>query len=137
MSRPSYQPGSTPFARKLRLDATFPERLLWSRLRRRALGVRFLRQRPVGRYVVDILAPEAGVAVEVDGRSHEGRGAHDAAREAFLTDHGLRVLRVTNDEVLEDLDAVVERISAALCPPEASGGEGLGELGGPERRRSE
>ena len=120
MARPPYEPDSTPFARRLRREATFPERLHWSRLRRRRLGTRFLRQRPVGRYVVDFLAPEAGLAVEVDGRSHEGRFSHDAARDAYLEQQGFRVLRVTNDEVLADLDGVTERIHAALSSEEPS-----------------
>ncbi|MEL6616902.1 MAG: DUF559 domain-containing protein [Bacteroidota bacterium] len=123
MSRPRYEPDTTPFARDLRRDATFPERLLWSRLRCRALGVKFLRQRPVGRYVVDFLAPESGLAIEVDGRSHDGRWAHDAARESFLREQGVRVLRLTNDEVLADLDEVVARIVAALESLQASGDE--------------
>ncbi len=114
MPRPHYEPEAVPFARHLRREATFPERLLWARLRRRALGVRFLRQRPVGRYVVDFLAPDASLAVEVDGRSHDGQGAHDEARTASLEAQGLRVLRIPNDDILADLDAVVARIHAAL-----------------------
>ena len=101
-------------ARALRREATFPERLLWARLRRHALGVAFRRQQPVGPFVVDFFAPAAALAVEVDGRSHDGRGAADAAREAALRSLGVRVLRVTNDEVLADLDGVVARVAAAL-----------------------
>ncbi len=111
---PPYPARGVGRARRLRREATFPERLLWGRLRRDTLGVAFYRQRPVGPYVVDFLAPVAALAVEVDGRSHDGRGAADAAREAALRAAGLRVLRVTNDEVLADLDGVVARIAAAL-----------------------
>ena len=113
-SFPPYLARGVGRARRLRREATFPERLLWGRLRHDALGVAFYRQRPVGPYVVDFLAPAAALAVEVDGRSHDGRGAADAAREAALRAAGLRVLHVTNDEVLGDLDGVVARIAAAL-----------------------
>ncbi|OZC02175.1 endonuclease domain-containing protein [Rubricoccus marinus] len=128
MPRPRYDPSATPFARRLRRDATFPERLLWSRLRRRQLGVRVLRQRPVGRYVVDFLAPDVGLVVEVDGRSHDRRMAHDAARERYLVGQGLRVIRVTNDEVVAELDAVIERICSALgdAPEDSGKGETFG-----------
>jgi len=104
----------TPVARRLRRDATVPERLLWARLRRRALGVRFLRQRPVGPYVVDFLAPEARLVVEVDGRSHDGRAVADAARQRALEALGLTVLRVSNDAVLRDPAAVADQIRAVL-----------------------
>ena len=110
-----YRPWLVPLARRLRREATVPEWLLWARLRRRRLGVRFLRQRPVGRYVVDFLAPEARLVVEVDGRSHDGRATEDAARQRALEALGLTVLRVSNDEVLRAPDAVADRVRSALA----------------------
>lgn len=110
-----YRPEGLLAARRLRHDATVPECLLWSRLRRRALGVRVLRQHPVGPYVVDFFCPEARLAIEVDGRSHDGRGAADAARTAALERLGLAVVRVTNDDVLRDLDGTVARLAAVLA----------------------
>ena len=106
-----YRPGLKNIARRLRRDATVPERLLWSRLRRKQLGVRFLRQRPIGEYVADFYCPERGPVVEVDGRSHEGRGHEDAVRQSGLERQGLTVLRFTNDEVLRDLDETVRALS--------------------------
>lgn len=113
--RPDAEARLTPVARKLRREMTFPERLLWSRLRRGALGVEVRRQAPVGPYVVDFLVPEARLVVEVDGRSHDGRGEADRAREAALAAMGLSVLRVSNDEVVQDVDQVVAYIAAALA----------------------
>ena len=101
-------------ARRLRKDATFPERLLWSKLRRKQLGVRFLRQRPVGDYAVDFLCPDAALVVEVDGRSHEGQFEQDVIRQHFLESQDLHILRFTNDEVLTEIDAVVTRIAVWL-----------------------
>ena len=112
--RPDYLNRLNPVARRLRREATFPERLLWSRLRRSALGVEVRRQAPVGPYVVDFLVPEARLVVEVDGRSHDGRGEVDRAREAALAAAGLHVMRVSNDDVIRDVDAVVARIVGAL-----------------------
>jgi very-short-patch-repair endonuclease len=118
-----YRPHLVPFARRLRREATWPERLLWARLRRRALGVVFRRQRPVGPFVVDFLCPEARLVVEVDGRSHDGREVADCARQAILEARGLLVLRVTNDEVLRDPSGVARRIGDAVAAR-------LRELGG-------
>lgn len=113
--RPDYDARLGATVRRLRRDATVPERLLWSRLSRRALGVAFRRQAPVGRYVVDFLAPDARLVIEVDGRSHDGRGDADRARQAALEAAGLRVLRVQNDDVLRDLDGTVRLIAETLA----------------------
>ena len=98
-------------ARRLRRGGTFPERLLWSRLRRRQLGVRFLRQHPIGTYVVDFYCPEARLVIEVDGRSHdEANFAYYRERQITLERRGIRVMRIRNDEVLKDVDSIVARL---------------------------
>lgn len=113
--RPPVRADLVPAARRLRRDATFPERLLWSRLRRQALGIPVRRQTPIGPFVVDFFLPAARLVVEVDGRSHDGRLGGDARRDAVLRSMGIRVLRVTNDDVLGDVEAVVEQIRRALA----------------------
>jgi len=101
-------------ARALRHDSTFPERLLWSKLRRRQLfGLRFKRQQPMGPYILDFLCPTHRLVIEVDGMTHVGRASADAdeRRTRDLTRWGLRVIRVTNDDVLENLDGVLHHIA--------------------------
>ena len=101
--------------KELRRETTFPERLLWSRLRERLChGLRFRRQHPVGKYVVDFYCNSAKAVVELDGVSHLDHVTEDMERELFLEGLGLRVIRVTNDEVLTNLDNVVEDI-ARMC----------------------
>ena len=118
--RPPVRPDLVPIDQRLRRDATFPERLLWSRLRRQALGVAARRQTPIGPFVVDFFIPAGRLVVEVDGRSHDGSLADDAQRDEALRQMGLRVLRVTNDEVLADVSQVVARIAATLVGPTES-----------------
>jgi very-short-patch-repair endonuclease len=90
---------------------TYPERLLWARLRaRRCGGHKFRRQVSIGRYVVDFMCEQAKLVVELDGMSHLGRVKEDALRTEQLQELGLRVSRVTNDDVLQDADAVAEYI---------------------------
>jgi very-short-patch-repair endonuclease len=100
-------------ARTLRKNMTDAERNLWSRLRgKQILGVQFYRQKPIGPYVVDFYAPAASLVIEVDGSGHleaENR-KRDHARDAFLTNKGLLVLRVDNIQVLQQIDGVVEMI---------------------------
>lgn len=110
-----YEPHLLERARRLRREATLPERLLWSRLRRKQLGVRFLRQRPLGAYIVDFYAPDMGLVIEVDGRSHDARQAeHDLNRQAWLEAQGLNVVRVTNDDVPRCLDEVIDTLSRLI-----------------------
>ena len=107
-----YPDSSRRIARVLRRQATFPERLLWSRLRRRQLGFRFLRQKPLGHYVVDFYCPPYGLSIELDGRSHDGTSEVDHKRQQNLEQMGVRFLRFTNDEVLRDVDRVITIIRA-------------------------
>ena len=104
------------------------ERMLWSRLRRKQLhGVQFYRQKPIGSYIVDFYAPAAGLVVEVDGPQHQDQinAQNDAHRDESLKSQGLRMLRFTNLQVVDDLDAVVWFVAEALkspLPPFTKGG---------------
>jgi very-short-patch-repair endonuclease len=93
-----------------------PERLLWSALRSRQLGILFRRQVPVaGRFVADFLAPSLRLIVEVDGAAwHSQRHAADARRDRVLERAGYRVLRIEAELVMRDLTAAVALIRAAF-----------------------
>ena len=106
----------TIFARSLRRQETNAEQLLWRELRNRELdGWKFKRQVPHGRYVLDFFCFDAGLVIEVDGAQHvEQRAAHDAERTAYLEGHGLRVLRLGNTDVLDNIDGAIETIYLAL-----------------------
>lgn len=98
------------YARRLRAEMPESEQELWWRLRRKQLlGVQFYRQKPIGNYIVDFYAPKAKLVVKVDGSQHlESTSAQeDVQRDAYLADLGLLVLRFSNLQVLQELDAVV------------------------------
>jgi very-short-patch-repair endonuclease len=102
-------------ARSLRCSETPPEELLWLALRNGQIGgMKFRRQHPIGPFVVDFYCHRAKLAVEVDGMSHDDKMAQDAAKSKFLESQGLRVLRVTNQDVMHHLEAVAREI-ARLC----------------------
>ncbi len=106
------RPDRTQRARALRKDAPFPERLLWGRLRSNQIGgLHFRRQHPIGPYIVDFYCHQARLVIEVDGVSHDDRERFDAERTSYLQALGLRVLRFSDDEVLNDLTNVVYRIA--------------------------
>jgi very-short-patch-repair endonuclease len=102
-------------SRQLRQEMTIPERLLWGKLRsHRLAGLQFRRQHPIGPYVVDFYCPTAKLVIEIDGRSHCGQEIPDRQRQEFLEQHGLRVIRFSNDRVINHLTDVVRAI-AEVC----------------------
>ena len=99
----------------MRILLTQPERILWQLLRKSNLdGLKFRRQAVIKNYIVDFCCPAHKLIVEVDGESHVGRADADEARRRSLEQLGYRVLRVTNDDVLQDLEAVGYAILQAV-----------------------
>ena len=100
-------------AAPLRRNATDAETILWAALRNRQLGGhKFRRQWTVGSYVADFACLEAMLIVELDGGHHTEEG--DAARTHFLEQHDYRVLRIWNNEAIENQEGVLQVILDAL-----------------------
>jgi adenine-specific DNA-methyltransferase len=74
-------------------------------------GPHLRRQHPVGPYIVDFYCAQAKLAIEIDGRSHDERKRYDAERTRYLESLGMRVIRFTDDEILNNLEDVVRRIA--------------------------
>ena len=113
--RDTYTRTLVPRARELRNALTPAERRLWFDLLR-THPVRFRRQVPVLGYILDFYAPSARLCVEVDGSSHDSPDAvaYDAERSRVLAGAGIRVVRVQNAEVLQNLSGVAALIESAL-----------------------
>ena len=110
-----------PLARQMRGEPTPAEDTLWQAVRKHQVaGAHFRRQHPVDRFIVDFYCHDAGLVVEVDGEIHQYTQAEDAIRQEFLESLGLRVLRFSNEQVLNDLSGVIETITQALhtTPPD-------------------
>jgi len=99
-------------ATQLRRNMTWPEKMLWSRLRDKQIGVNCYAQRVVLGYILDIWIPSAGMCVEIDGASHLARKAYDANRDSVLGQRGIITMRFKNEEVMKNLNAVVALIKA-------------------------
>ena len=110
----------TTGARRLRRDSTDAERKLWNRLRARSIAdAKFIRQDPIGPYVVDFVCRERRLIVEVDGGQH-ATDPRDAVREQWLVARNYRVLRFWNNDVLQNIDGVLEVVAAALSSEEST-----------------
>ncbi len=98
-------------ARELRQPQTPAEIKLWARLRDRQLaGYKFRRQHPIGRFIVDFYCAEHQLVIEIDGDSHAEQVEYDQARTQWLNEEGYRVIRFSNREVFNQLEAVLEAI---------------------------
>jgi very-short-patch-repair endonuclease len=105
-------------ARDMRGLPTAAEEVLWSALRQRQVaGLKFRRQHPVGRFVLDFYCPSCKLAVEVDGEVHDQQTERDAERTRALEAYGYRVLRFRNEQVMHELPLVVQAIAAAVVQP--------------------
>ena len=101
-------------SRSLRGALTPAESTLWRRIRNRQLGgYKFVRQEPLGRYYVDFACREQHLIVELDGGQHADRAA-DRQRDSDLSARGYRVIRVWNNEVMENLDGVLQVLLSEL-----------------------
>ena len=109
---------------QMRHAPTTTEARLFDALRAGQLGVTLRRQVPVlGRFIVDFLAPEVRLVVEVDGLYHTRRDAADARRDRVLVRAGYRVLRLDAALVLSDVEAAVARVVAEVEAIRADGSE--------------
>jgi very-short-patch-repair endonuclease len=101
-------------ARRLRVNQTDAETVLWNRIRNRQIdGHKFVRQEPISGYICDFVCREKLLIIEVDGGQHNGAPA-DVIRDSHLTEDGYRVLRFWNNDVLGNIEGVLTTIQAEL-----------------------
>jgi very-short-patch-repair endonuclease len=113
-------------AKQLRSNQTDAEQKLWYHLRaHRFIGLKFKRQNPVGRYIADFVCIEQRLIIELDGGQHAEQHEYDTTRDAWLRSEGFTVLRFWNNEVMQEMEAVLEKIRLTLSPdPSPASGRG-------------
>lgn len=107
------------FARELRRNQTEAEKAFWQAVRNRQLnGLKFRRQVPLGRYIVDFACFENKLIIELDGGQHADAIPYDEARTTWLEAQGFRVVRFWNNDVMSNMEGVLVRL-VELCeqPP--------------------
>lgn len=98
--------------KKLRNNMTEAEKELWKYLRKNQLGVKFRRQHSIDYYIADFYCTQLKLVIEIDGNQHytkEGK-EYDELRENFMKTLEIETLRFSNVEVMNDIDAVLEKI---------------------------
>jgi very-short-patch-repair endonuclease len=107
-----------PIAREMRRKPTEAEKLLWKHLRSFQLNrLKFRRQHNIERFIVDFYCAKAKLVIEVDGPIHQYQAEEDLIRQQFLESKKKRVIRFTNEAVLNNVEEVIKQIMVFLPPP--------------------
>ena len=95
-------------ARDNRKNMNRPEAKLWYEVlsKRKFLGYRFLRQKPVKNYIIDFFCSELKLGIEVDGESHIEQKEYDKMRTLNLNNIGLKLIRYSNADIMCNLEGV-------------------------------
>ena len=123
----NYNNSAKNIAKVLRENLTDAEAKLWSVLRRNNVnGYHFKRQKPIGKYVVDFVCLKRKLIIELDGSQHYTRDGliYDAERTEYLENLGYKVIRIPDNEILNNIEGSVEYIIEALST--MGRGEGRG-----------
>jgi very-short-patch-repair endonuclease len=107
---------------ELRNNPTQAEKILWEHLNNRDLfNLRFKRQHPIDIFIADFYCHKYKLVIEVDGEIHNNpeNKEYDEGRDFEMAKYGIKILRFTNREVLENINVVIARIKqeiASLSP---------------------
>jgi len=120
----NYNKNLQPFANRLRKNLTKAEACLWKyALRAKKLkGYQFRRQRPVLQYIADFFCKELMLIIEVDGITHDNETSQtkDIQREEQLARAGFKIVRLTDEEVLNNMGGVILRLEEVISDMETS-----------------
>ena len=109
-----YAPALKKKARKLRINCTPSETLLWSKIRRKSLGYEFHRQVPIYKYIVDFYCHELSLAIEIDGSIHDNRHEYDIVRQRNIERYGVKFIRFDNEVIVRDIGSVIRTLIATI-----------------------
>jgi very-short-patch-repair endonuclease len=103
-----FNPNLKQLAKDKRKEGILSEVLFWQQVHKRMFhNIDFDRQRIIGNYIVDFYVKTLGLAIEIDGSSHDNKEDYDAERQAYLENLGLRVYRINDLDVKRNLSAVM------------------------------
>lgn len=106
----------TDFARENRKAMTEPAMRMWLQLRAsRFEGVKFRREKVIGPYIADFAANDPKLVIEIDGDTHDADDESDRIRTGVLNQHGYRVIRYSNVEMMQNLEGVLMNLAAVIA----------------------
>jgi very-short-patch-repair endonuclease len=112
-------------SRKNRKNPTMAEERIWQELlSKRKTGYKFLRQKPIHRFILDFYCSELNLAIEIDGGSHNRKKGFDLSRDQFLKQIGIKTVRFTNEDIINNIEKIKSILTSIIPPP--CQGRGLG-----------
>lgn len=109
------------YSKVLRKESTLSEVLLWKEIKGKKLGYQFLRQRPIGDYIVDFYCSKLNLAIEIDGVSHDTKINEDEVRDDILKKTGINTVRFRDIDIKTNLESVIRKIVECIENPSACG----------------
>ena len=98
-------------ARTLRKAGNYQEVVFWQQVNKgKFYKIDFDRQRIIGNYIVDFYVKTLGLVVEIDGESHNYKEEYDEIRDGYLLNLGLKIFKITNFRVLNDIENVLKEL---------------------------
>ena len=100
-------------ARNLRNNSTLSEVLFWNEVKgKRINGFQFLRQKPIGNFIIDFYCPKLRLAIEIDGDSHGFDEAiqRDKFKEKYLSKRGIHLIRYDDNELKSNIQGTIEHL---------------------------
>ena len=103
--------------KKLRKSQTRAELIFWKQVRnRKFMGLKFYRQFPIfyqinnreSFFISDFFCFDKKTVIEIDGKIHDFRQNEDEERSAILNNMGIRVVRISNEEIFSNLANVLK-----------------------------
>jgi very-short-patch-repair endonuclease len=105
-----YNPKLKNLARKLRINSTLSEVLLWQNIKGRSYGYEFHRQVPINEFIVDFYCHELQLAIEIDGNTHDYNFDVDDNRQRLLESLGISFVRFSDYEVKRNINDVLRAL---------------------------
>jgi len=105
----------TRMARQNRKKMTQGEVIIWALLKEKRMGHKFLKQKPIGRFIIDFYCSKLLLAIEIDGGYHQKRKNYDEGRDELLVTRGIKTIRFTENEVQNNIDEVSKKIKKKIC----------------------
>jgi ATP-dependent DNA helicase RecG len=101
---------------KNKKESTEAEKILWEALRTKKIGFKIRRQHIIDMFIADFVCLEKNLIIEVDGGYHNSAEQVEAdnLRTQILNEIGFKVIRFTNEQVINNLNFVLENITETL-----------------------
>ncbi len=110
-----YESKNTTFARQNRRFLTKTEWLFWHCvLKKKWLGYRFLRQKPIWNYILDFYCSKLLLAIEIDWVSHEESVEYDNKRDRYLDSLWIKTIRYRDEDVLKNMEWVIVDLESCI-----------------------